>query len=404
MRRIGSFLLAACMIAGCLAGCGQTREPSSADNSQRLEAPVVPNRTATSLDPTELEALESYRVVEGSDQTAGSDILNNAQASTLRSFTQTTMAGAFTERIGWNVFYSPAASFSALSAGTASGASKAQSLLNVLSLSSTEMLDLSQTYLAWQPSAVSIWADTGKLSLTSAEAINQLALGYHADVYELPILNDTAVEYMKSWVCDNTVFAAGIEDYDVDLNVDSAADSMVLSVVDATTTFAKKFPDSANMRFLNGSGELTSAAFMLGMIDECDYKEEISFKLARVETDDGDMIFVLPVGSSSIRSIMSDAAFLDELDDFDSSHESGAVNWAIPKVQVDSALHYMTVDQFIRLNFDNNGINSDVQPAESYGRQSSDKSAFDMSLTEPFGCVARDSAGNIRFAGIVNYV
>ena len=36
------------------------------------------------------------------------------------------------------------------------------------------------------------------------------------------------------------------------------------------------------------------------MIDECDYKEEISFKLARVETDDGDMIFVLPVGSSSI--------------------------------------------------------------------------------------------------------
>ena len=458
MKRTVSILLASALLLS-LASCGPKGESSDPQGSQSssqsqaeavfttLKEPTYPTFPQFPKNPEEDPSIDWDTYYNAYDEyysavmeLRGGGIPEGTRFA-VSDFAAKSTPLALAGQEGKNAAFSPVSLWAALAmlAPCAQGDSQSQ-LLSALGVAGQRELT-DQVSRLWKglytndgvSSLVlsnSVWLNDAQEGEYVQATLDTLGRDYFAGVYTTPMGTAGANQAITDWISKETNGLIG-GDGPV---VDTAPDTLLLLASSLYYKAAWILPFDASQTqaddFTTASGETVSVDFMHTSQD-CSFLRRENYQAAALETQLGEMFFVLPEEGTSPEELLSDTSFLSSLSSGAADVQYGTVEWSVPKFDLSADLDLMSTlkalgitdllnpdqadlsgltsldtfltqaEQMTRVSVDEEGVEAAAVTIIADGKGGAPDETCVMNLNRPFLFVLR-SQGVPLFVGVVN--
>ena len=276
----------------------------------------------------------------------------------------------------------------------------------------------------------SVWLNDSQQGEYVQATLDTLGRDYFAGVYTTPMGTAGADQAITDWVAKETNGLIG-GDGPV---VETAPDTLLLLASSLYYKAAWVVPFDASQTqagdFTTASGETVSADFMHASLAGNFLKRD-GYQAAALETQLGEMFFVLPEEGTAPEELLSDTSFLSSLSSGAADVQYGMVEWSVPKFDLSADLDLMSTlkslgitdlldkdkadlsgltsldtfltqaEQMTRVSVDEEGVEAAAVTIIADGMGGAPDETCVMNLNRPFLFVLR-SQGVPLFVGVVN--
>lgn len=276
----------------------------------------------------------------------------------------------------------------------------------------------------------SVWLNDAQQGEYVQATLDTLGRDYFAGVYTTPMGTAGADQAITDWVAKETNGLIG-GDGPV---VDTMPDTLLLLASSLYYKAAWVVPFDASQTqagdFTTASGETASADFMHASLAGNFLKRD-GYQAAALETQLGEMFFVLPEEGTAPEELLSDTSFLSSLSSGAADVQYGTVEWSVPKFDLSADLDLMSTlkslgitdlldkdkadlsgltsldtfltqaEQMTRVSVDEEGVEAAAVTIIADGNGGIPDETCVMNLNRPFLFVLR-SQGVPLFVGVVN--
>ena len=276
----------------------------------------------------------------------------------------------------------------------------------------------------------SVWLNDSQQGEYVQATLDTLGRDYFAGVYTTPMGTAGADQAITDWVAKETNGLIG-GDGPV---VETAPDTLLLLASSLYYKAAWVVPFDASQTqagdFTTASGETVSADFMHASLAGNFLKRD-GYQAAALETQLGEMFFVLPEEGTAPEELLSDTSFLSSLSSGAADVQYGMVEWSVPKFDLSADLDLMSTlkslgitdlldkdkanlsgltsldtfltqaEQMTRVQVDEEGVEAAAVTIIADGMGGAPDETCVMNLNRPFLFVLR-SQGVPLFVGVVN--
>lgn len=458
MKRTVSILLASALLLS-LASCGPKGESSDPQGSQSssqsqaeavfttLKEPTYPTFPQFPKNPEEDPSIDWNAYYNAYDEyysavmeLRGGGIPEGTRFA-VSDFAAKSTPLALAGQEGKNAAFSPVSLWAALAmlAPCAQGDSQSQ-LLSALGVAGQRELT-DQVSRLWKglytndgvSSLIlsnSVWLNDAQEGEYVQATLDTLGRDYFAGVYTTPMGTAGANQAITDWIAKETNGLIG-GDGPV---VDTAPDTLLLLASSLYYKAAWILPFDASQTqaddFTTASGETVSVDFMHTSQD-CSFLRRENYQAAALETQLGEMFFVLPEEGTAPEELLSDTSFLSSLSSGAADVQYGTVEWSVPKFDLSADLDLMSTlkalgitdllnpdqadlsgltsmdtfltqaEQMTRVSVDEEGVEAAAVTIIADGKGGAPDETCVMNLNRPFLFVLR-SQGVPLFVGVVN--
>lgn len=460
MKRTVSILLASALLLS-LASCGPKGESSDPQGSQSssqsqaeavfttLKEPTYPTFPQFPKNPKENPSIDWQAYYNAYDEYYSAVMelrsggIPEGTRFALSDFAAKSTPLALAGQEGKNAAFSPVSLWAALAmlAPCAQGDSQSQ-LLSALGVAGQRELT-DQVSRLWKglytndgvSSLIlsnSVWLNDAQQGEYVQATLDTLGRDYFAGVYTTPMGTAGADQAITDWVAKETNGLIGGNGPVVDTMPDTLlllASSLYYKAAWVVPFDAEKTQEGD---FTTASGETASADFMHASLAGNFLKRD-GYQAAALETQLGEMFFVLPEEGTAPEELLSDTSFLSSLSSGAADVQYGMVEWSVPKFDLSADLDLMSTlkslgitdlldkdkadlsgltsldtfltqaEQMTRVSADEEGVEAaavTVLEPKAGASEPSDQ-AFVMNLNRPFLFALR-SQGVPLFVGVVN--
>ena len=276
----------------------------------------------------------------------------------------------------------------------------------------------------------SVWLNDAQQGEYVQATLDTLGRDYFAGVYTTPMGTAGADQAITDWVAKET---GGLIGGDGPV-VETAPDTLLLLASSLYYKAAWVVPFDASQTqagdFTTASGETASADFMHASLAGNFLKRD-GYQAAALETQLGEMFFVLPEEGTAPEELLSDTSFLSSLSSGAADVQYGTVEWSVPKFDLSADLDLMNTlkslgitdlldkdkadlsgltsldtfltqaEQMTRVSVDEEGVEAAAVTIIADGNGGIPDETCVMNLNRPFLFVLR-SQGVPLFVGVVN--
>ena len=276
----------------------------------------------------------------------------------------------------------------------------------------------------------SVWLNDSQQGEYVQATLDTLGRDYFAGVYTTPMGTAGADQAITDWVAKET---GGLIGGDGPV-VETAPDTLLLLASSLYYKAAWVVPFDASQTqagdFTTASGETASADFMHASLAGNFLKRD-GYQAAALETQLGEMFFVLPEEGTAPEELLSDTSFLSSLSSGAADVQYGTVEWSVPKFDLSADLDLMSTlkslgitdlldkdkanlsgltsldtfltqaEQMTRVSVDEEGVEATAVTIIADGMGGAPDETCVMNLNRPFLFVLR-SQGVPLFVGVVN--
>ena len=458
MKRTVSILLASALLLS-LASCGPKGESSDPQGSQSssqsqaqavfttLKEPTYPTFPQFPKNPEEDPSIDWQTYYNAYDEyysavmeLRGGGIPEGTRFA-VSDFAAKSTPLALAGQEGKNAAFSPVSLWAALAmlAPCAQGDSQSQ-LLSALGVAGQRELT-DQVSRLWKglytndgvSSLIlsnSVWLNDSQQGEYVQATLDTLGRDYFAGVYTTPMGTAGADQAITDWIAKETNGLIG-GDGPV---VETAPDTLLLLASSLYYKAAWILPFDASQTqaddFTTASGETVSVDFMHTSQD-CSFLLRENYQAAALETQLGEMFFVLPEEGTAPEELLSDTSFLSSLSSGAADVQYGTVEWSVPKFDLSADLDLMSTlkalgitdllnpeqadlsgltsmetfltqaEQMSRVSVDEEGVEAAAVTIIADGKGGAPDETCVMNLNRPFLFVLR-SQGVPLFVGVVN--
>ena len=351
MKRILTMLMAVALgLTGCAGpGAKPVRTGYTLASPSYPEFPACPQ---TPEDPEDVDAWQEYLQVKSGYDSAveefRGDRLPQEVGEKLTAFAQRSVPLALAGEEGKNAVYSPLSLWSAMAMlAQCAGEESRQQILEALETDCVEDL---QAWVAqvWRRLYIddgasslllanSIWLNSALEGKYVQETLDTLAERYYAGAYTVPMGQEEADQAVTDWVKEQThgLIGGGSP------VVETEAEDLALLASSLYYRAGWRAPFRAER---TGEDVFTDAAGQEHVVDFMHQDNEDYFLIreeyqaARLETQLGEMVFVLPSEGTAPEELLQKEGFLSGLEFRSGDYGYGKVQWSMPKFDVDSTL------------------------------------------------------------------
>lgn len=278
----------------------------------------------------------------------------------------------------------------------------------------------------------SVWLNDAQEGEYVQATLDTLGRDYFAGVYTTPMGTAGADQAITDWVAKETNGLIGGNGPVVDTMPDTLL--LLASSLYYKAAWMNPFDASQTQAgdFTTASGETASADFMHASLAGNFLKRD-GYQAAALETQLGEMFFVLPEEGTAPEELLSDTSFLSSLSSGAADVQYGMVEWSVPKFDLSADLDLMntlkslgitdlldkdkadlsgltSLDAFLtqaqqmtRVSVDEEGVEAAAVTILAPGAGAPPEETCVMNLNRPFLFVLR-SQGVALFVGVVNEV
>lgn len=278
----------------------------------------------------------------------------------------------------------------------------------------------------------SVWLNDAQEGEYVQATLDTLGRDYFAGVYTTPMGTAGADQAITDWISKET---GGLIGGDGPV-VETTPDTLLLLASSLYYKAAWVVPFDASQTqagdFTTASGETASVDFMHTSQD-CSFLRRENYQAAALETQLGEMFFVLPEEGTSPEELLSDTSFLSSLSSGAADVQYGTVEWSVPKFDLSADLDLMSTlkalgitdllnpdqadlsgltsmdtfltqaEQMTRVSVDEEGVEAAAVTIIADCKGGAPDETCVMNLNRPFLFVLR-SQGVTLFVGVVNEV
>lgn len=278
----------------------------------------------------------------------------------------------------------------------------------------------------------SVWLNDAQEGEYVQATLDTLGRDYFAGVYTTPMGTAGADQAITDWVAKETNGLIGGNGP----VVDTAPDTLLLLASSLYYKAAWVVPFDAEKTqagdFTTASGETASADFMHASLAGNFLKRD-GYQAAALETQLGEMFFVLPEEGTAPEELLSDTSFLSSLSSGAADIQYGMVEWSVPKFDLSADLDLMNTlkglgitdlldkdkadlsgltaldaylsqaRQMTRVSADEEGVEAAAVTILAPGAGAPPEETCVMNLNRPFLFVLRNQ-GVPLFVGVVNEI
>lgn len=460
MKRMVSILLASAL-ALSLAGCNQSQEPQSSQSDQSsgqepaqavftaLKEPTYPEFPQYPKSPDEDPSVDWQTYYNAYDEyysavmALRSGGIPEGTRFALSDFAAKSTPLALAGQEGKNAAYSPVSLWTALAmlAPCTQGDSQSQ-LLSALGVSGQRELT-DQVGRLWKglytndgvSSLIlsnSIWLNDAQEGNYVQATLDSLGRDYFAGVYTTPMGTAGADQAITDWMAKETNGLIGGEGPVVETTPDTLA--MLASSLYYKAAWVTPFEAEQTQAgdFTTAAGNTVSADFMHAS-QAGSFLQRSGYQAAVLQTQLGEMFFVLPQEGTAPEELLSDTSFLSSLSSGAADVQYGTVEWSVPKFDLSADLDLMStlkslgitdlleadkadlsgltsldaylnqVQQMTRVSVNEEGVEAAAVTIMGLGAGGVPDETCVMNLNRPFLFVLR-SQGVALFVGVVNEV
>ena len=278
----------------------------------------------------------------------------------------------------------------------------------------------------------SVWLNDAQEGSYVQATLDSLARDYFAGVYTTPMGTAGADQAITNWIAKETNGLIGGDGPVVKTTPDTLA--LLASSLYYKAAWVVPF-DAAQTQagdFTTAAGETVSADFMHASQAGSFLKRD-GYQAAALETQLGEMFFVLPQEGTAPEELLSDTSFLSSLSSGAADVQNGMVEWSVPKFDLSADLDLMSTlkslgitdllnadqadlsgltaldafltqaQQMTRVSVDEEGVEAAAVTILAPGAGAPPEETCVMNLNRPFLFVLR-SQGVALFVGVVNEV
>lgn len=460
MKRTGSILLSAALLLS-LAGCGQKQEPQNSQSSQSSSQdpaqavftalkeptyPIFPQFPQAPEDGPDADwdayynAYDEYYSAVMELRSGG---IPEGTRFALSDFAAKSTPLALAGLEGKNAAYSPASLWTALAmlVPCAQGDSQAQ-LLSALGVAGQRELT-DQVGRLWKglytndgvSSLIlsnSVWLNDAQQGDYVQATLDSLGRDYFAGVYTTPMGTPGADQAITDWISKETGGLIGGDGPVVETKPETLA--LLASSLYYKAAWMEPFEASQTQAgdFTTAAGDTVSADFMHASLAG-NFLNRDGYQAAALETQLGEMFFVLPEEGTAPEELLKDPNFLSSLSSGAADVQYGTVEWSVPKFDLSANLdltdtlkalgvtdlleadkadlsglttlgaYLSQAKQMAQVSVDEEGVEAATVTTLAVDKNAADPSgqAFVMNLNRPFLFVLR-SQGVTLFVGVVN--
>lgn len=462
MKRMVSILLSAALLLS-LASCGTKGESSDPKSSQStsqgpaepvfttLKEPTYPEFPQFPQSPEDNPEIDWQSYFNAYDayysavmQMRGGGIPDSTRFA-LSDFAAASTPLALAGQEGKNAAYSPVSLWAALAmlVPCAQGDSQTQ-LLSALGVPGERELT-EQVSRLWKglytndgvSSLIlsnSIWLNDAQEGTYVQETLDTLGRDYFAGAYTAPMGTAGADQAITDWVAKETNGLIGEEGRVVETKPETLA--LLASSLYYKAAWVVPFDAQQTKAgdFTTAGGKTVSADFMHASQDGSFLKRD-GYQAAALETQLGEMFFVLPEEGKTPEELLSDPSFLSSLSSGAADVQTGTVEWSVPKFDLSANLdleetlkslgitdlleadkadlsglttlgaYLSQANQMARVSVDEKGVEAAAVTVLAVDKNAAEPSepVLDMNLNRPFLFVLR-SQGVPLFVGVVNEI
>lgn len=278
----------------------------------------------------------------------------------------------------------------------------------------------------------SVWLNDAQQGEYVQATLDTLGRDYFAGVYTTPMGTAGADQAITDWVAKETNGLIGGNGP----VVDTAPDTLLLLASSLYYKAAWVVPFDASQTqagdFTTASGETASADFMHASLAGNFLKRD-GYQAAALETQLGEMFFVLPEEGTAPEELLSDTSFLSSLSSGAADVQYGTVEWSVPKFDLSADLDLINTlkglgitdlleagkadlsgltsldtfltqaEQMTRVSVDEEGVEAAAVTILAPGAGAPPEETCVMNLNRPFLFVLRNQ-GVPLFVGVVNEI
>ncbi|MGN9097892.1 serpin family protein [Flintibacter porci] len=278
----------------------------------------------------------------------------------------------------------------------------------------------------------SVWLNDAQEGEYVQATLDTLGRDYFAGVYTTPMGTAGADQAITDWISKET---GGLIGGDGPV-VETTPDTLLLLASSLYYKAAWVVPFDASQTqagdFTTASGETASVDFMHTSQD-CSFLRRENYQAAALETQLGEMFFVLPEEGTAPEELLSDTSFLSSLSSGAADVQYGTVEWSVPKFDLSADLDLMSTlkalgitdllnpdqadlsgltsmdtfltqaEQMTRVSVDEEGVEAAAVTIIADCKGGAPDETCVMNLNRPFLFVLR-SQGVTLFVGVVNEV
>ena len=278
----------------------------------------------------------------------------------------------------------------------------------------------------------SVWLNDAQEGEYVQATLDTLGRDYFAGVYTTPMGTAGADQAITDWVAKETNGLIGGNGP----VVETAPDTLALLASSLYYKAAWVVPFDASQTqagdFTTASGETASADFMHASLAGNFLKRD-GYQAAALETQLGEMFFVLPQEGTAPEELLSDTSFLSSLSSGAADVQYGTVEWSVPKFDLSADLNLINTlkglgitdlleagkadlsgltsldtfltqaEQMTRVSVDEEGVEAAAVTILAPGAGAPPEETCVMNLNRPFLFVLRNQ-GVPLFVGVVNEI
>lgn len=460
MKRTVCILLASALVLS-LAGCGPKEAPQGSQSSQSSgqdpaqavftalkeptypEFPQFPQQPESDADADWQTYYNAYDEYYSAVMALRSGGIPEGTRFALSDFAAKSTPLALAGQEGKNAAYSPVSLWTALAmlAPCAQGDSQSQ-LLSALGVSGQRELT-DQVGRLWKglytndgvSSLIlsnSVWLNDAQEGDYVQATLDSLSRDYFAGVYTTPMGTAGADQAITDWMAKETNGLIGGEGPVVETTPDTLA--MLASSLYYKAAWVTPFEAEQTQAgdFTTAAGTTVSADFMHAS-QAGSFLQRQGYQAAALQTQLGEMFFVLPQEGTAPEELLSDTSFLSSLSSGAADVQYGTVEWSVPKFDLSADLDLMSTlkslgitdlleadkadlsgltsvdtslslaQQMTRVSVDEEGVEAAAVTIIADGMGGIPDETCVMNLNRPFLFVLR-SQGVALFVGVVNEV
>lgn len=460
MKRTGSILLSAALLLS-LAGCGQKQAPQSSQSSQSssqdpaqavftaLKEPTYPTFPQFPQAPEDgpdadwdayYNAYDEYYSAVMELRSGG---IPEGTRFALSDFTAKSTPLALAGQEGKNAAYSPVSLWTALAmlVPCAQGDSQTQ-LLSALGVAGQRELT-DQVGRLWKglytndgvSSLIlsnSVWLNDAQQGDYVQATLDSLGRDYFAGIYTTPMGTPGADQAITDWISKETGGLIGGDGPAVETKPETLA--LLASSLYYKAAWMEPFEASQTQAgdFTTAAGDTVSADFMHASLAG-NFLNRDGYQAAALETQLGEMFFVLPEEGTAPEELLKDPNFLSSLSSGAADVQYGTVEWSVPKFDLSANLdltdtlkalgvtdlleadkadlsglttlgaYLSQAQQMAQVSVDEEGVEAAAVTILAVDKNTAEfpEPLFVMNLNRPFLFVLR-SQGVTLFVGVVN--
>ena len=274
--------------------------------------------------------------------------VTEAEHAALTAFTAKSTPLVLAGQEGKNAIYSPLSLWSALAmlAQCADGDSR-QQVLDAMGADGVDTLQDQVEHL-WRTLYTddgmstlilsnSIWLNSSLQGTYVQDTLDTLARKYYAGTYAVPMGSGEADQAVTEWVGEQTRGLIGGDQPVVETKPETLA--LLVSSLYYKAAWQDKFHADQTEEdiFTDAAGEEIQVDFM-HRTEDANFIRREGYQAARLSTQLGEMVFVLPDEGTAPESLLQEEEFLTRLEFYGDAAIWGEVQWSVPKFDLSSDL------------------------------------------------------------------